>query len=180
RAAAFGGDPHVHVAYLGDTTALAHAGTRRIVLGLSATACFPLAPHHHVHVEPRWWVRDATDTVEVVTGEVERENQEVVRISGLDDAKRADATRELAGLLWKPLQDELTKLRTNETTRDRARVLLATTSYASAQHLAEGLVAAGVAPHRICLGVRPKETEQTPAEIRHDDGTWRELPADRL
>ena len=50
--AAFGGDPHVYTVSLGDTTALALAGTRRIVLGLSATAYFPFAPHYHVHPPP--------------------------------------------------------------------------------------------------------------------------------
>jgi hypothetical protein len=39
--AAFGGDPHTHIVRLGDVTALARAGVRRIVLGLSATSYFP-------------------------------------------------------------------------------------------------------------------------------------------
>lgn len=179
RTAAFGGDPHVYVVGLGDTTALAHAGVRRVVLGLSATAYFPLAPHHHVHTEPRWWVRDDSDTVKVLAAEVRRDSGEVAHISGLDGAGRADATRELAGLLWRThLRDELARLHNEE--RERARVLLATTSYASGQHVAEGLVAAGVAPHRICLGIRPKLDDRTPEEVHRADDTWLPLPANRL
>ena len=175
RAAAFGGDPHVSVAQLGDTTALAHAGTPRVVLGLSATAFFPLAPHHHVHVEPRWWVRDDTDSVEVVPAEA----GDAIRISGLSGAERDAATRKLAMHLWKEhLRKELAHLK--KTDKDRARVLLATTSYASGQLIAEGLVAAGVEAPRICLATRPDKSERTPAEVHaHEDG-WRELPADKL
>lgn len=81
--AAFGGDPHVYTVSLGDTTALALAGTRRIVLGLSATAYFPFAPHYHVHVSPRWWVSDDNPgTVGAASVDT--------RISGLDEPVRAE------------------------------------------------------------------------------------------
>jgi hypothetical protein len=181
RSAAFGGDPHVYVACLGDTTALARAGVRRVVLGLSATAYFPMAPHHHVHVEPRWWVRDDTDTVRVLAAEVVGDSGDAVRVSGLEGAERTAATHDLAGLLWKShLERELVRLHDEEEEQDRARVLLATTSYTSAQHVAKGLVDAGVDPHRICLGVRPKPGDRTPEEVHRADGTWFTLPANRL
>src|SRR5262249_34688961 len=137
--AAFGGDPHVYTVSLGDTTALALAGTRRIVLGLSATAYFPFAPHHHVHTRPRWWAGDdspRTVTLEAPPGDA--------RVSGLEDPARAENTRLLAQRLWaRRLDAELHRL--HQEAPGRARVLLATTSYDGAHLVAEGLVAAGVA-----------------------------------
>jgi hypothetical protein len=180
--AAFGGDPHVYTISLGDTTALAHAGTRRIVLGLSATAYFPLAPHHHVHIQPRWWVSDDhPGTVTVLPAPIEREDQSLIKVSGLDRPARAEATRLLARLLWaRRLQAELLRLQHDDP--GRARVLLATTSYEAAQHVAEGLAHADVAPSRICLAVRPRADAPYDPDRRvvTDAGRWLELPADRL
>ncbi|MEU6644576.1 hypothetical protein ABZ863_18755 [Saccharomonospora sp. NPDC046836] len=179
--AAFGGDPHAYVTGLGEATALAHAGVRRAVLGLSATSYFPLAPHHHVHVQPKWWVCDNSGNVEILASEVQRGDGEAVRISGLDGGARNVAIQELAGLLWRDengLKNELARLRKEQP--DRQRVLLATTSYAAGKHLAKGLVAAGVAPHDICLGVRPASDERTPDEVHVADDTWFTLPANRL
>ena len=180
--AAFGGDPHVHTVSLGDTTALALAGTRRIVLGLSATAYFPGAPHHHVHVRPRWWVSDdnpGTVTIEAVP--VTGQDLEDIKVSGLVGPARADAIRQLARLLWpRRLDAELQRLRRDDPAR--ARVLLATTSYDGARQAAEGLSLAGVAARRICLAVRPRpdEAPRPGGHIVTDAGRWLELPADRL
>jgi hypothetical protein len=180
--AAFGGDPHVHTVSLGDTTALALAGTRRVVLGLSATAYFPYAPRHHVHAEPRWWVSDDNPgTVTIEPAPVAPEDQSAIKVSGLTGAARSDATRQLARLLWtRRLSAELQQLRRDDPAR--ARVLLATTSYDGARHVAEGLALAGVAPTRICLAVRPRrDAPRNPGgQIVTDAGRWLELPADRL
>ncbi|MEV4252727.1 hypothetical protein AB0J52_06110 [Spirillospora sp. NPDC049652] len=175
--AAFGGDPHTYVRCLGDTTALAQADTRRIVLGLSATAYFPGAPHHHVHTDPEWYVRDNNPkSVKVVGVPIHDDLGNLLRVSGLDGAARAEATRRIAERLWSAaLDNELKRLRRED--RDRARVLLATTSYAGARHVAEGLVRAGVDPARICLAVRPQEAN---ARITKNTDRWYELGADRL
>lgn len=175
--AAFGGDPHTYVVTLGDTTALAHAETRRIVLGLSATAYFPGAPHHHVHVKPKWWVTDRNpEAVRIVAAPIRDEQDNLVRISGLDGSVRASATRRIASWLWNTyLEAELRCLRTEDC--DRARVLLATTSYEAARLVAEGLADVGVESHRICLAVRPDDDE---ARQIIDAGRWREIQADRL
>ncbi|MET9146277.1 hypothetical protein ACIGZH_32010 [Streptomyces sp. NPDC058319] len=177
--AAFGGDPHTYTVGLGDTTALAHAGVRRIVLGMSATSYFPGAPHHHIHTTPKWWVADDKhDAVRVFPAPVDDEQGRPRRISGLDGQERATATRRVATALWeRHLRSELEQLRVDN--RERARVLLATTSYEAAVHVAEGLSTAGVDSTRICLAVRPgtyADDQQTVVDV----GRWRELPADRL
>ncbi|MFH8618494.1 hypothetical protein ACH4E8_25990 [Streptomyces sp. NPDC017979] len=178
--AAFGGDPHVYTVTLGDTTALALAGVRRIVLGLSATSYFPGAPHHHVHMRPRWWVADnAPDRVRVEAASVlDEESGRLERISGLEGPERARATLRVAEGLWRRhLRAELDRLKVED--KDRARVLLATTSYDAARLMAEGLSSAGVAAERICLAVRPRTDETYDASLE-TTGRWRELPADRL
>ncbi|MGA4838884.1 hypothetical protein [Streptomyces sp. G45] len=177
--AAFGGDPHTYTVGLGDTTALAHAGVRRIVLGMSATSYFPGAPHHHIHTTPKWSVADENpNTVRILPAPVYDEDGRHRRISGLEGAERAMATQLIAASLWdRYLRDELTELEGKG--QDRARVLLATTSYAAAHHVAEGLSTAGVDSTRICLAVKPgAHTEGQETAI--DAGRWRELPADRL
>lgn len=177
--AAFGGDPHTYVVTLGDTTALAHAETRRIVLGLSATAYFPGAPHHHVHVKPRWWVPDRMPAAVQVLAAPVKDGTGTIRVSGLNGAERVLATKRLAGLLWAQyLAAELTRLKEEEKKKDRARILLATTSYASARHVAEGLAEAGVHSRRICLAV-PPDGQDRATTVMHA-GNWSEIPADRL
>jgi hypothetical protein len=174
--AAFGGDPHVYTVSLGDTTALALAGTRRIVLGLSATAYFPGAPHYHVHTAPRWWVTD--DNPRTVTIEAASVD---TKVSGTEEPARPDAIRRLARRLWTlRLDAELQRLHQEEPAR--ARVLLATTSYDGARQAAEGLSAAGVPARRICLAVRPRRDEapRPGGHVVTDAGRWLELPADRL
>lgn len=172
--AAFGGDPHTFTVELGDVTALAHAGTRRIVLGLSATSYFPLAPHHHINTTPRWWVRDdSSGTVRVERAVVTGQDGHVLRISGLDGAARSNATRQIAAGLWTPqhLIGEFERLDREDC--ERKRVLLATTSYRAARDVAEGLAGAGVERARLCLAIPP---HASPAEGM----LWRELQANRL
>jgi hypothetical protein len=179
--AAFGGDPHTYTVTLGDITALAHAGARRIVLGMSATSFFPLAPHHHVHARPRWWVRDDNPgTVTVVPSKIHRDG-ELINVSGKEGRARADNTRLLAQRLWTAeLDAELQRLCREDPAR--ARILLATTSYEAGRHAAEGLSAAGVAPSRICLAVRPRADDpyDPDSQAITSTGPWLEIPADRL
>jgi hypothetical protein len=179
--AAFGGDPHTYTVQLGDTTALALAGVRRIVLGMSATSYFPHAPHHHLHTTPKWWVADhQPHAVRVLSAPIRDEQGRLRRISGLEGKERTRSTQQIARAMWRQyLRPELERLRSDAAYRDRARVLLATTSYDAARHVAEGLYAAGVDSTRICLAVRP-ETLADGQEGGADTGRWRELPADRL
>lgn len=181
RAAAFGGDPHSYTATLGDVIALCHARTRRIVVGLSATAYFPRAPHHHVHTRPTWWIRDDTpEAVTLLQANVTDADQSPVRVSGRLGRDRDEAQRLMGRLLWaRRLHAELDRLAAEQP--DRARVLLATTSYDGARLLAEGVAAAGASPRRICLLVRsrPAGEGSPPAELV-ETGRWWELPADRV
>ncbi|WP_209440758.1 hypothetical protein [Amycolatopsis thermoflava] len=182
--AAFGGDPHLYATSLGDITAMAQARTRRIVLGMSATSCFPHAPHSHLHVSPKWWVADDDNNksneddgkVKVVAERIADKAGRVLKVSGLDGKDRADALVQMSTLLWPKLDDELRSLLVED--RDRARVLLATTSYDGARQVAQGLANAGVPAGRVCLAVRPRSDEDTGSAIRN--GQWWELPANRL
>lgn len=173
--AAFGGDPHTHIVRLGDITALARAGVRRIVLGLSATSYFPGAPLHHVHTRPRWWVRDDNPgSVTITSTPVLDGNGNPLRISGKEGTSRANATRQIAMSLWRDeLAAELARLEVEEP--ERRRILLAVTSYDAGRHVAEGLHQAGVAGERICLAVRPDRQPDT-------KGTafWQEISATNL
>ncbi|KAA9161665.1 hypothetical protein FPZ12_013795 [Amycolatopsis acidicola] len=171
--AAFGGDPHSYTVTLGDVTALAHAGTRRIVLGLSATSYFPGAPHHHLHTTPKWWVPDASPgKLRIETATVLGRGDVPERISGLDGPARSAAVRRIAAGLWNThLAAEFRRLAQEDSKRQR--VLLATTSYAAAREVAEGLAEAGVNPPRICLAVPPRSDA-------HEGRLWRELQSDRL
>jgi len=177
--AAFGGDPHTYTVTLGDVTALAHAGVRRIVLGMSATSYFPGAPHHHIHTDPKWWVADdKPDAVRILPAPITDEHGRPLRISGLEGTERATATQRIAAAMWGTyLEPELNRLKTEE--KGRERVLLATTSYEAARHVAEGLSTAGVDAVRICLATRP-DTYVEGQDTVVDAGRWRELPADRL
>lgn len=170
--AAFGGDPHTYTVGLGDVTALAHAGVRRIVLGMSATSYFPGAPHHHIHTTPKWWVADdKPNAVKILSAPINDEHDRPRRISGLEGTARGAAVQRIATAMWdRYLRPELERLGVEE--KDRARVLLATTSYEAARHVAEGLSTAGVDATRICLAVRPGIYADD-QETAVDTGRWR-------
>jgi hypothetical protein len=178
RVSAFGGDPHTYVTTLGDLTALAHLGCPRIVVGFSATAFFPAAPHHHVFTAPTWWVADdQAGGVRIVASPVSDEERDFLRVSGTYGQARADVLVRLGGLLWKKqLAPALRDLAAAEETAHRQRLLLATTSYRDARSLAEGISDAGVSAGRIVLAVPPDETGSGPRQATR----WYELPADRL
>lgn len=175
---AFGGDPHTYVATLGELTALAHTGRPRVVVGLSATAYFPGAPHHHVHAPPTWWVPDDhTGGIVVHAAPVSDEERQFLRVSGTHGPERSEVLVQLGRLLWtKRLHPELRELAASPDTARRARLLLATTSYPGTRDLAEGISTAGVAADKIVVAVRPSDA----GRFRPDNARWTELPADRL
>jgi len=178
RVSGFGGDPHTYVTTLGDLTALAHLGRPRAVIGFSATAFLPGAPHHHVFTTPVWWVPDDhAGGVRVTASPISDEEREFVRVSGTYGQQRADTLVKLGELLWKKhLAPTLRHLADNPATSHKQRLLLATTSYRDAQYLAEGISNAGVPAERIVLAIRPDAAGAGP---RHT-ARWVELPADRL
>lgn len=158
RAVGFGDDPHVGALALGDTTALCHTGSRRIVLGLSATAYFPLAPRHHIHARPTWWMPDQSGDVTVRAVEIPLtapgpRRGRLVRVSGQQGSDRHRSLRQIGHGVAPHVMADLDQLAAH--TPDRARVLLATTSYESCGLLADGLMEAGMAPERIVVITRP-------------------------
>jgi hypothetical protein len=148
------------------------------VVGLSATAYFPGAPHHHVHAPPTWWVPDDhTGGIVVHAAPVSDEERQFLRVSGTHGAERSEVLVQLGRLLWiKRLHPELRELAANPGTARRARLLLATTSYQGTRDLAEGISTAGVAADKIVVAVRPAEARTS----RPDNARWTQLPADRL
>ncbi|SDY77343.1 hypothetical protein SAMN05216215_1034103 [Saccharopolyspora shandongensis] len=176
---AFGGDPHTYVAALGELTALAHTGCPRIVLGLSATAYFPGAPHHHVYVPPTWWVPDDhTGGITVHASPISDEERAFLRISGTYGTERSAVLSQLGRLLWtKRLHPALRDLAADPDSAHRARLLLATTSYQGARDLAEGLSAAGVPREQIVLAIRPDDADGSGARTT---ARWTELPANQI
>ncbi|GAA3083830.1 hypothetical protein JOF29_004435 [Kribbella aluminosa] len=178
RVSGFGGDPHTYVVTLGDLTARAHTGRSRIVVGLSATGYFPGAPHHHVHVQPMWWVPDdVTGGLTIHATPVSDEELEFLRVSGTSGKERRATMTKLGKQLWiQHLDKKIQQLLANPETARRARLLLATTAYEGAEDLAVGLSAAGVPAERIVLGVRPDDAPEGPRLTAR----WTEVPADRL
>lgn len=176
--AAFGGDPHRYTTTLGGITALAHAGHRRIVMGLSATAYLPGAHRHHVHTKPAFIVPDDGSTVEIDARPIPGMDEELIRISGLSGKKRREATRLLGEKLWRELSVELDALASAGAPGVQDAILLATTSYQSCRDLAEGMRRAGAPPGLIAVAVRPDEVPELDDE--GDDLAWVEIPGDRL
>jgi len=177
--AAFGGDPHGYVLYLGELTARAHAGVPRAVLGLSATSYFPGAPHHHVHVRPAWSVPDTDPTgVEVHACRAFTGEGTPIRISGVQGRQREANLRELGESLYRatlrPELDRLSARRQRSGEPGRDLILVATTSYASCLDLAVGMARAGAPPDSLCLVTRPDD------ELVAADSRWRTLTADRV
>ncbi|MFJ6943353.1 hypothetical protein ACISU4_01625 [Streptomyces wuyuanensis] len=180
--AAFGGDPHTYVTTLGQITALAHSGHKRVVLGLSATAYAPGAHRHHVHAVPTWWVPDDVDHGVSIEAELfPGLGEEMLRISGITGKDRIEATRLLGRRMWPRLRGELKDLGGLSKRRVQDSILLVTTSYDSCQHLRDGLLAAGAEPGLIAVAVRPRPEDEPVA--RHDETgepLWHEIPGDQL
>ncbi|SEG85229.1 hypothetical protein SAMN05216223_12312 [Actinacidiphila yanglinensis] len=178
-AAAFGGDPHRYVTSLGQITALAQAGHRRIVVGLSATAYIPGAHRHHVHARPAYIVADEDSCVEIDARPIPGLDQEWMRISGLTGKKRREATVELGTRLWSELSRDLETLSEGDTAGVQDSILLATTSYDSVHDLAEGLRQAGAPPGLVTVAVRP-DPDGVRSGTQQEDLPWIELAGDRL
>lgn len=162
----FSGDPHAYTLYLGELSARGHARTPRAVLGLSATAYMPGAPHHHLQTRPTWYVPDDDASgvtihhLPITDGSEDRP----VKVSGLSGEQRRLSTLRMAKTLWTDhLARHLDRLASDVQARGnpgRDRVLLATSSYASVLGIAEGLRAAGVAAEDICVVVRDNESSE--------------------
>ncbi|MDT0300607.1 DEAD/DEAH box helicase family protein [Streptomonospora wellingtoniae] len=168
------GDPHTTTAQVGDTVALAAAGTRRIVLGLSATAFFPGAAREHIHTEPTYAMTDAApgafttlrgDTVATTNGEDTRP----IRISGLVEADKAVELERLGASLWdQRLDAHLANLAEADPNRERA--LVVGNSYRHAALLASGIARQADEPAWVAVVV-PKEhgrltTQLPPGVVR--------------
>ncbi|MCZ4120205.1 hypothetical protein [Streptomyces sp. H39-S7] len=170
------GDPHTHIAYLGEVTALAQTGTRRAVIGMSATAYMPYAPRHHILQTPTWYVPDDVNgslTVELQPGQ---DNGANVVVSGTDGESRERAYEAMGRSLGRDLPAQLAAVAADAATAHRAFSLLAPTSYDAGPALARGMIAAGVAAFEICVAVRP--TDMLSYE-RNPPG-WVPIPSNRL
>ncbi|MEW2634729.1 hypothetical protein AB0903_24570 [Streptomyces sp. NPDC048389] len=179
-AAAFGGDPHSYITSLGQITALAQAGHRRVVLGLSATAYMPGAHRHHIHARPMFVVPDEGSEVTIDARPIPGLEGELIRISGLSGKQRREATRQLGMKLWSELSRELEVLAAENMPGIQDAILLATTSYQSCRDLAEGMRAAGAPPGLIAVAVRPDADAGTTDGPEADDRPWIEIAGDQL
>jgi len=176
--AAFGGDPHGYVRYLGELTARGHAGVPRSVLGLSATSFFPGAPHHHVFGEPTWFVPDADDRGVTIHDARVYTSDKALRISGVQGRQRelnlAAVGESLYRLKLAGRLRELARRRDERGTPGQDRILVATTSYGSVPILAEGMLRGDAPKKSLCLITRDEP------EPGLDDSRWHVLPADQV
>ena len=143
---ALAGDPHGFVASLGDEVALALAGCRRVVIGMSATARFPGSPRADVQAPIAFAQPDDGHDSIIVEAVVvsSADGSGPVRVSGVSASRgrKAEAGR-LGALLWEQsLREHLADLARNEATAARARVLLVTGSYEESRAVAQGLALA--------------------------------------
>lgn len=170
------GDPHTHIAYLGDVTALAHTGTRRAVIGMSATAYMPYAPRHHILQKPTWYVPDDINgslTVELQPGQ---DNGANIVVSGTDGEYRERAYEAMGRSLGRDLPPQLDAVAADPATAHRAYALLAPTAYTAGPAIARGMIAAGVGPSEICVAVRSRDI----ASYERNPPGWVPIPSDRL
>lgn len=177
----FAGDPHAYTAQLGDTTALALCGQRRIVLGLSATAHMPGGTMHHLITPPTWYVPDdITGSLVLRSLTLRDERNNPIRISGASDIHRDQAHHQMGRALWSQhIVQHLKKLASRPATAHRARILVACTSYVGAAQLAEGMISAGADPEMIAVATRLSDENTVPAHYRRRPA-WYEIPSDAL
>ncbi|MCG6495673.1 hypothetical protein [Kitasatospora sp. A2-31] len=172
------GDPHMHMAQLGDITALCHARTRRIVIGMSASAFMPFAPRHHVFRRPAWFVPDDINAgmdVELIPA-VDPDTSQHVAISGTQGHNRLRAYKAMGRSIARSLAPELDAVAAEPATAHRAHALIAFTAYDAGPVIAEGMIEAGINPEEICVAVRPDDME---GYLRNPP-PWTPVPADRL
>ncbi|MGW1871401.1 hypothetical protein ACWCPS_38510 [Streptomyces mauvecolor] len=161
-----GGDPHTATVHLGNTVALATAGVRRSVLGLSATAYFPGAAEQHIHTLPAYVMTDAAPgAVTARAGHVSASPTEwqPISIGGLEETRKPDEIRLLGERLWHEyLGPHLEDLARNDPQRELA--LLAGNSYHHAQWMAAGVIKACGHPEWVAVLVR-SHSEPTVAAL---------------
>lgn len=139
------GDPHGWIAGLGDDVALALAGTRRAVLGVSATARFSGAPTSDV-LAPILLAQpdvrfDSVNVHRIMLKDTASETDEPLRVSGISGLRRLEHASRMAALLWdRVLRDHLLTLQRDSDTSQRARALLVTGSYSEARAVGTALV----------------------------------------
>jgi hypothetical protein len=136
---AISGDPHTTTAQLGGVVALAAMGMERIVIGLSATAFFPLAARTHLHARITWSMTDAgVGAFTTMTGAVLDEVFQGIRVAGMPEGSKGPAVVDLGTRLWSQhLGPHLHLLA--RTQPDRARVLLVANSYKQVAAIASGI-----------------------------------------
>ncbi|KIF67175.1 hypothetical protein HY68_36430 [Streptomyces sp. AcH 505] len=176
RLKSYVGDPHAHLAYLGEVTALAHVGTRRAVIGMSATAFMPYAPRHHLLPEPAWYVPDDVNgslTVELQAGQ---DNGAGIVVSGTDGVNRERAYTAMGRSVGQDLPAQLDAVAADAATAHRAYALLAPTAYDAGPALARGMIEAGVAASEICVAVRSQDM----ASLERMPPGWVPIPSNRL
>ncbi|MFE2971701.1 hypothetical protein ACFXKC_50605 [Streptomyces sp. NPDC059340] len=148
-----GGDPHTSTVRLGDTVALATAGVRRSVLGLSATAFFPKAALQHVHTLPAYVMTDAAPgAVTAHAGSVSSTDigWQPISIGGVEEKRKPSELRKLAERLWHTqMSSHLEKVARNDPLRELA--LLAGNSYFHAEVMAAGIAAACGRPEWVAV-----------------------------
>ncbi|MEU1259624.1 hypothetical protein ABZ445_40740 [Streptomyces chartreusis] len=176
RLKSYVGDPHTHLAYLGEVTALAHTGTRRAVIGMSATAFMPYAPRHHLLPEPSWYVPDDVNgslTVELQAGQ---DDGAGIVVSGTEGASRERAYTAMGRSVGQDLPAQLDAVAADPATAHRAYVLLAPTAYNAGPALARGMIEVGVAASEICVAVRPQDM----GALERMPPGWVPIPSNRL
>lgn len=136
------GDPHRTIANLGDAISQALAGSKRVVVGLSATAWLPGAPRSHVLGRLKWVVPDdQAEALRVLALPVVAPDARPIRISGVRPSNRLDRLETLGRGLWEQhLRTQLDDLAASG--EGRHKVLVVTASYPDTDALALGLVAA--------------------------------------
>ncbi|MFM9596525.1 hypothetical protein ACKI1J_42145 [Streptomyces scabiei] len=148
-----GGDPHTSTVRLGDTVALATAGVRRSVLGLSATAFFPKAALQHVHTLPAYVMTDAAPgAVTAHAGHVSSTDLgwQPISIGGVEEKRKPAELRKLAERLWHTqMSSHLEKVARNDPLRELA--LLAGNSYFHVEVMAAGIAAACGRPEWVAV-----------------------------
>ncbi|MFD6150207.1 hypothetical protein [Streptomyces sp. NPDC060243] len=155
-----GGDPHTSTVRLGDIVALATAGVRRSVLGLSATAFFPKAALQHVHALPAYVMTDAAPgAVTAHAGSVSATDTgwQPISIGGLEEKRKPSELRKLAEQLWHThLSSHLEKVARNDPQRELA--LLVGNSYFHAEVTGAGIAAACGRPEWVAVLVSNSQT----------------------
>ena len=172
----FVGDPHAHIAFLGDITALAHARRRRVVLGMSATSHMPYAPRHHLLGQPTWYVPDDVNGGLSLAISLVQDDGEWVRVSGTSGEHRSDAYADMGRGLWPTLNAELAAVAADAATAHRAHALIAYQAYDAGPLIAEGMIEAGADPREICVAVTPEQMTRLTARAPR----WVPIPADQL